>query len=251
MSTPSIVHHTSTPATEFTQVPNAFIRDPRLSPVDFRLILWFASQAEGRVIYQTKIIEETGLSKPTVQSGLKRLTDAQRTPIAWLRRTRRGKDKYGRDSYIYTVDLLAGSADYPVLGNEVSTKNTNENTDATNMPSPEPRVSASDVEAAPANSELTSLVSPYDPKPRHLRKIASLDLDPVEVVSFFNDMHYCTEPDCDTKPRSSSWDAKFSKFVDAYAEDRQEVDFTNHYSMHHDPELQALFALADQSGNDR
>lgn len=251
----SRVHHASTPAGEFTIIPNSLIRDPAIKPGMLSVIAWFASQAEGRTVYLAKLGEEVGMSPKTAR---KALLDALLTP--YLSRTPTGgRDHQGNETYLYTVDLVRLSTatneprgDSPYgRGENLPTKKIIEKTNAKTLPATSV-AGLSNIDHNEGNRSVSSTTTAstrqtikqagWQVKPRHLRKLEAYHFDDSgqEVYQLFMHMFNCPYG-CPTAPKSSSWDAKFSSFIDAYMEDREEIEFHNHMSeAHYDEEGQAV-----------
>lgn len=99
----SSVHHASAPSDQFSRIPNSFIRDPQVKPTAKIVILWFASQAEGRSVCLKTLSEDTGIALRTVHNGL---GNALHTPYL-TRRPTGHLDRQGNPSYVYVTDLEA------------------------------------------------------------------------------------------------------------------------------------------------
>lgn len=244
----STVHHVGAPDANFTMIPNGLIRNPEVDHSTFRVIAWYASQADGRIIYRSKIAEELGMDPKTVR---KAIDAALETPYL-ARTTTGGRDHQGNPTFVYWVNLEPMGISPSGRWEELPTKKTTlKKTNANYMPptSVEGRQTPEVVQDDDTGNVQTPVVQPqpaatkkelavlsnatWRVKPRHIRMIESYGLDGEEVFDCFLGAFFCDIPGCTNQPRSSNWDKKFSQFIHAYADDRWEIDFKNHYSEHH------------------
>ncbi|MFJ2300481.1 helix-turn-helix domain-containing protein [Oerskovia paurometabola] len=75
------------------------------------------------------------------------------------------------------------------------------------------------------------LSSTWRPYPHQIERATTLGLDIDEVQAEFIAFHYCT---CSRAPKSTSWGAKFTAFIDMFEDERYQIDFHDHRARHVD-----------------
>ncbi|MBD7952378.1 helix-turn-helix domain-containing protein [Oerskovia rustica] len=104
------------------------------------------------------------------------------------------------------------------------------------VPTPDPehheRQSPDERRGASSDSNWEHLLQPlsaaWKPWPHQLEAIQAAGLDAQSVIEDFTGMHYCT---CSRAPRSTSWGAKFTAFINAFDEDLLDT-FQDHRDRH-------------------
>jgi hypothetical protein len=107
------IRRTATPADHFTIIPNAWVRDERLSWKARGLLAYLMSHAEGWSTSITSLVALAPEGKDAVLTGIRELESA-----GYLRRSRL-RDSRGRlgEADYDLIDPSAPMADYPSQGN--------------------------------------------------------------------------------------------------------------------------------------